>query len=40
MNTVYNEIYKKIYCGGIFESITDKSSGNTEWVRILCTSTL
>lgn len=30
MNTVYNEIYKKIYCGGIFESITDKSSGNTE----------
>lgn len=30
MNTVYNEIYKKVYGNVIFESITDKSSGNTE----------
>ena len=30
MNSVYNDIYKKIYGDKLFESIVDSSSGNTE----------
>lgn len=30
MNSVYNDIYKKIYGDKLFESVVDSSSGNTE----------